>query len=156
MSPAGDLPLSKITYLLLVVLGIGRNTLMRIPLLRIYCFATAPRFISIFRFHLCFVHQYSRLGRLASKAEELETGQQTFRNAGGEKLFAWVAELVEDQHEEDSHAVTYQDLQDQQWGADIQVDISFIDVPHQQEECILDESQHVIHSQSVPVLGFVD
>lgn len=155
--PAGDLPPFKGTYLLSVVLGIGRNTLMKIPLLRIYCLATAPCFISIFRrFHLCLVCQYGGFGRLANKAEERETGQQTFRNAGREKLFAWVAELVKHQHEEDSHAVTYQELQDQQRGADIQVDIGFINVPHQQEECVLNESQYVIHSQSVPVLGFVN
>lgn len=73
--PAGDLPPSKGTYLLPVVLGIGRSTLMRIPLLRIYCLATAPCFISIFkRFHFCLVLQYRGFGRLANKAEELETG----------------------------------------------------------------------------------
>lgn len=83
MFPAGDLPSSKGTYLLPDVLGIGRNALMRIPLLRIYCLATAPYFIGIFRrFHLCLVYQYAGFGRLANKAEELETGQQTFRNAG--------------------------------------------------------------------------
>lgn len=157
MFPAADLPPSEGTYLLPVVLGIGRNTLMNTPVLRIYCLATRLCFISIFRtFHHHLACQQSGFLMLANKVEELETGQQSFGNAGGEKLFARVAELVEHQHEEDAHAVTYQELQDQHWGADIQVEVCSINVPHQQEEGVLHQPHDVVHGHAVPVLGFAN
>lgn len=93
---------------------------------------------------------------LANKVEDLETGQQSFSNAGGEKLFAWVTELVEHQHEEDAHAVTYEELQEQHWGADIEVEVCSVDVPHQQEEGVLHQPHDVVHGHLVPVLGFAD
>lgn len=93
---------------------------------------------------------------LANKVEDLETGQQSFSNAGGEKLFARVAELVEHEHEEDAHAVTYQELQNQHWGTDIEVEVCSVNVPHEQEEGVLHHSHDVVHGHAVPVLGFAD
>lgn len=93
---------------------------------------------------------------LANKVENLETGQQSFSNAGGEKFFARVTELVEHQHEEDSHAVTYQELQEQHWGTHIEVEVCSVDVPHEQEEGVLHQPHDVVHGHAVPVLRFAD
>lgn len=93
---------------------------------------------------------------LANKVEDIETGQQSFGNAGGEKLFARVAELVEDQHEEDAHAVPYEELQEQHWGTDIEVEVSSVNVPEEQQEGVLHQPHDVVHGHAVPVLGLAD
>lgn len=67
-----------------------------------------------------------------------------------------MAELVEDQHEEDGDGVGQQQLQHQQWGKDELVEVCFEDVPQEKQWGILHKAHHVVHSHAIPVLGLVD
>lgn len=65
-------------------------------------------------------------------------------------------ELVEYQHEQSGRAVPNEQFQNQQRRAHIHIDVGFVKIPHEQEEGVLNESQHVVHEQPVPVLGLAD
>lgn len=67
-----------------------------------------------------------------------------------------MAELVEDQHEEDADGIGDQQLQHQQGGADELVEVRFIDVPQQKQRGVLHKTQHVVHGHAIPVLGLID
>lgn len=91
-----------------------------------------------------------------NQAEERGAVPESPGHAGGEKPSTRVTELIEDQHEEDADGVGHQQLQDQQRGADQLVEVSFIDVPQQEQRGILHKTQHIVHGHAIPVLGFVD
>lgn len=67
-----------------------------------------------------------------------------------------MAELVEDQHEEDADGVGHQQLQHQQRRVDEAVEFCSVDVPHEQQQGVLGEAQHVVHGHAEPVLRLVD
>ena len=81
---------------------------------------------------------------------------ETPGHAGGEQHATRVAELIEDQHEEDADGVGHQQLQNQQRRADQLVEVRSVDVPQQEQRGILPKTQHIIHSHAIPVLGLVD
>lgn len=91
-----------------------------------------------------------------NQAEERGAVPESPGHAGGEKPSTRVTELIEDQHEEDADGVGHQQLQNQQRGTDQLVEVSFIDVPQQEQRGILHKTQHIVHSHAIPVLGFVD
>lgn len=93
---------------------------------------------------------------VTNQAEEGGTVPEAAGHAGGEEHSARVAELIENQHEEDADGVGHQQLQNQQRRADQLVEVGFIDVPQQKQRGILHKAQHVIHSHAIPVQGFVD
>ena len=69
-----------------------------------------------------------------------------------EEASAGVAELIEEQHEENSQAVADQQLDPQQGGAHVLVEVRLEVVPERDEEEVLQEASEVVHGQPVPVL----
>lgn len=65
-------------------------------------------------------------------------------------------ELIEHKHEQDGCAVANEQLQNQQRRAHVHIDVSLVKIPHEQEDGVLNESQHVVHQEPVPVLGLAD
>lgn len=65
---------------------------------------------------------------------------------------ARVAELVEEQHEEHSQAVTDQQLDGQQQGTHILVEVWLEEVPECDQKKVLHKAPTVVHSQAAPAL----
>lgn len=65
-------------------------------------------------------------------------------------------ELIEHKHKEDGCAVANEQLQNQQRCTHVHIDVGLVKIPHEEEDGILNESQHVVREQPVPVLGLAD
>ncbi len=94
--------------------------------------------------------------RVAHETEERGAVPNALGHAGGEEPPTWMAELIENQHEEDGDSVGYQELQHQQRGADELVEVCFVDVPQQEQGGVLHKTHHVVHGHAIPVLGLID
>lgn len=97
-----------------------------------------------------------RRSRIAHQTEERGAIPKALGHAGGEEPPTRMTELVEDQHEEDGDGVGDQQLQYQQRGTDELVEVGLVDVPQQKQRGVLNETQHVVHSHAIPVLGLID
>lgn len=97
-----------------------------------------------------------RRSRVEHQTEKRGAIPKALGHAGGEQPPTRVTELVEDEHEEDGDGVGDQQLQHQQRGADELVEVGLVDVPQQKQWGVLNETQHVVDSHAIPVLGLID